>query len=169
MLRAHRRLWGRGSYVLVFDRAGSLYVSKRSLLKDVYPGMLDVVTSGVVCTGESYAETAVRELREELSFTGRDPEQLFTFRWVDASCRVWGAVFSARCDGLVTHADGEVADGWFIPLQEVNEKLAAAPERFTPVGRYILAAYNTYQRAQQRASAQPRRTRRKCTDRRLCA
>ena len=155
--------------MLVFDSAGSLYVTKRSSEKDVYPGLFDVVTSGVVCAGESYVQTAVRELHEELNFSGRDPEQLFNFRWVDASCRVWGAVFSARCDGPVRHADGEVADGSWLTLQEVNEKLAAAPEKFTPVGRYILEAYKIYQRAQQRASAQPPRTRRKCTDRRLCA
>ena len=157
--------------MLVFDRAGSLYVTKRSPRKDVYPGLFDVVTSGVVCAGESYAQTAVRELREELSFSGSAPEQLFTFRWVDASCRVWGAVFSARCDGPVVHADGEVADGAWLTLHEVNERLAAAPETFTPVGRYILAAYNTQQRAQQRASAQTSsgpRIRRKCTDRRFC-
>ena len=171
-LRANRRLWGRGSYVLVFDRAGALYVTKRSPRKDVYPGLFDVVTSGVVCAGESYAQTAERELREELSFSGRDPEQLFTFRWVDASCRVWGAVFSARADAPVVHADGEVADGAWLTLQDVSERLEAAPETFTPVGRYILAAYNTHIRAQQRASAQTcsgPRTRHKCSDWRLCA
>ena len=136
----------------------------------MYPGLLDVVTSGVVCAGESYAQTASRELQEELGFTPVcSPEQLFTFRWEDASCRVWGAVFTARCDGAVHHADGEVADGAWLTLQEVNERLAAAPEQFTPVGRYILAAYSTHQRAQQRASTQPSTRQRRCTARRLCA
>ena len=105
--------------MLVFDAAGSLYVTRRSARKDVYPGLLDVVTSGVVSAGESYAETAARELREELGFAGAAPEQLFTFRWVDASCRVWCAVFRARSEGAVRHADGEVASGEWLPMREV--------------------------------------------------
>ena len=158
-----RRLWGRGAYVLVFDAAGSLYVTTRSARKDVYPGLRDVVTSGVVSAGESYVDTATRELREELGFEGSEPEQLFAFRWVDASCRVWGAVFSARCDGPVRHADGEVAAGEWLPMREVTTRLAAEPGQFTPVGRYILAAYAAQQRARQRAVARPS-TQRRCKD-----
>lgn len=150
--------------MLVFDAAGSLYVTRRSARKDVYPGLLDVVTSGVVSAGESYEDTAARELREELSFTGSAPEQLFTFRWVDASCRVWGAVFSARCSGAIRHADGEVASGEWLSLREVTARLAAEPEQFTPVGRYILAAYATQQRAKRRAAAQASTQFRRCRD-----
>ena len=146
--------------MLVIDAAGSLYVTRRSPRKDVYPGLLDVVTSGVVSAGESYLQTAQRELHEELGFVGSTPEQLFTFKWVDASCRVWGAVFSARCDGPVRHADGEVASGEWLPLGEVTARLAAEPEQFTPVGRYILAAYAAQRRAKTRAATQPRATRR---------
>jgi hypothetical protein len=43
-----KRLLGRGSYVLVFNSAGQLFVSQRSLSKDCYPGCLDVTISGVV-------------------------------------------------------------------------------------------------------------------------
>lgn len=43
-----RRLLGRGSYVLVFNVAQQLFVSKRSHSKDCYPGCLDVTISGVV-------------------------------------------------------------------------------------------------------------------------
>lgn len=43
-----RRLLGRGSYVLVFNAAQQLFVSKRSHSKDCYPGCLDVTISGVV-------------------------------------------------------------------------------------------------------------------------
>lgn len=52
-----QRMLGRGSYVLLRDCAGRLFVSKRSERKDVYPGKLDVVISGVVCAGESYKQT----------------------------------------------------------------------------------------------------------------
>lgn len=150
--------------MLVFDAAGSLYVTRRSARKDVYPGLLDVVTSGVVSSGESYADTAVRELQEELNFAGSAPEQLFTFRWVDASCRVWGAVFSARCSGAIRHADGEVASGEWLPMREVTARLAAEPEQFTPVGRYILAAYATQQRAKWRAAQPSTQQFRRCKD-----
>ena len=84
--------------MLVFSADGeALYVTRRSTQKDVYPGRLDVVTSGVVAAGESYGATAARELREELSLGAaalHGPEPLLVFRWADASCRVWGAVFA---------------------------------------------------------------------------
>lgn len=43
-----KRLLGRGSYVLVFNTAGQLFVTQRSIKKDCYPGCLDVTISGVV-------------------------------------------------------------------------------------------------------------------------
>ncbi len=144
-------MWGRGAYVLLFNAQGLLYVTRRSASKDVYPGLLDVVTSGVVAAGESYEATAARELGEEVGVAGAalsGLSRLFVFRWTDASCRVWGAAFSARCDAAaVRHADGEVASGEWLPLHEVAAHAAAAPAAFTPVGLYVLAAYQQQLRA----------------------
>jgi isopentenyldiphosphate isomerase len=152
--------------VLLFNTGGELYVTRRSPRKDVYPSLCDVVTSGVVSAGESYEETAERELKEEVGIAvgpHAPLERLCTFRWTDAYCRVWGAAFRARCDAAdVTHADGEVTSGEWVALADVAARVAAAPNDFTPVGRYVLATFMQQQRAAQRATAARPPERRRC-------
>ena len=76
-LRA-RRLPHRCTYVLVFNTRGDIFLHLRTATKDVYPSHWDVAVGGVVAAGESFAEGANREVREEL---GRDisVEPLFPF------------------------------------------------------------------------------------------
>ena len=60
----------RASYILVFNRSGELFLQKRTMSKDIYPGFWDLAAGGVVLAGESYEESAKRELREELGVAG---------------------------------------------------------------------------------------------------
>jgi isopentenyldiphosphate isomerase len=60
------RLIHRSVQVLVFDSWGRLFLQRRSLHKDLFPGYLCASASGHVDAGESYAATAQREVREEL-------------------------------------------------------------------------------------------------------
>lgn len=110
--RADMRVKGlchRATYVFVFNSKGQLYVQERSLNKDIFPGMFDPATGGVVADGESYDETAVRELHEELGITKTALTSHFHFYFHDASCRVWGRVYSCRYDGPVQLQEDEVA------------------------------------------------------------
>ena len=59
-----RRLPHRSTYILVFNSQGELYVQKRTMSKDVFPGFYDVAAGGVVLTGETYEQGAERELEE---------------------------------------------------------------------------------------------------------
>lgn len=61
-----RSLIGRGTYILLFNSAGELCVHRRTLSKALYPGYWDVAAGGMVLATESYAESAARELEEEL-------------------------------------------------------------------------------------------------------
>src|SRR3989442_704060 len=56
----------RAVHVLVFNARGELFLQKRSMKKDCFPGAWDSSASGHLDTGESYDACAVRELREEL-------------------------------------------------------------------------------------------------------
>jgi len=53
-------------HVLVFDEQGRLLVQKRSMNKDVGPGLWDVSVGGHVIPGELPLEAAYREMKEEL-------------------------------------------------------------------------------------------------------
>src|SRR5271170_3191443 len=61
-----RGLLHRAVHVLVFASDGRVFLQKRSLTKDTFPGAWDSSASGHVDSGEDYDACAVRELREEL-------------------------------------------------------------------------------------------------------
>src|SRR5215475_15086358 len=69
----------RSTYILVFNSQGALYVQKRTMTKDVFPGYYDPASGGVVLAGESYEESARRELAEELGIQDVPLRPLFTF------------------------------------------------------------------------------------------
>lgn len=60
----------------VFDRAGSLYLQRRPLWKDIQPGRWDTAVGGHVDLGEDIAAALRREAAEELGLTDFEPEFL---------------------------------------------------------------------------------------------
>ena len=99
----------RATYVFVFNSKGQLHVQERSLNKDIFPGMFDPATGGVVAEGESYDQNAVRELHEELGIDKTALTPHFHFYFHENSCRVWGRVYSCRYDGPLALQEEEVA------------------------------------------------------------
>src|ERR1700722_17566559 len=68
----------RAVHVLVFNRRGEIFLQKRSMRKDTFPGAWDSSASGHLDSGESYDDCAVRELREEIGLQiARAPERIF--------------------------------------------------------------------------------------------
>jgi 8-oxo-dGTP pyrophosphatase MutT (NUDIX family) len=103
--RAEMRRLGlphRATYIFVFDAAGNLYVQHRTMTKDVYPGYWDLCAGGVVLAGESYEESAARELEEEMGIAGVELEPWFDFYFEDQGTRAWGRAFGCRYDGELT-------------------------------------------------------------------
>src|SRR5437870_4184219 len=68
----------RAIHVLIFNQRGEIFLQKRSITKDTFPGAWDSSASGHLDTGETYDACAVRELREELGVSLGGPlEKLF--------------------------------------------------------------------------------------------
>ncbi|GIX48842.1 MAG: NUDIX hydrolase [Candidatus Tectimicrobiota bacterium] len=134
-----RRLPHRSTYILVFNPCGELYVHRRTLTKDIFPGYYDPAVGGVVLAGESYEEGARRELAEEVGIRDVPLTWLFTFYFADAHTRVWGGAFSCVYDGPIVPQAEEIASGGFLPLPEVLALARTQP--FTPDGRYLLSRY----------------------------
>jgi isopentenyldiphosphate isomerase len=135
-----RGLIGRGTYILVFNSAGDLCVHRRTLSKAIYPGYWDVAAGGMVQAHESYAESAARELEEELGVSGvalRAHEQFF---FDQPGNRVWCAVFSAVWDGPLRLQPEEVLEARFIPVDEVmgeTEHKPYCPDSLAALKRYL--------------------------------
>lgn len=131
-----QRLIHRASYILVFNRRGELFLQKRSLTKDVYPGYWDVAAGGVVQAGESYLESAERELREELGVTGVKLKTLFDQYFEDKDNRVWGRIFSCTHEGPFTLQAEEIDCGRFVALPAIESLHQSEP--VTPDGMALL-------------------------------
>lgn len=118
-----KRLPHRSTYILVFNAQGDLYVHKRTMTKDVYPGYYDLAAGGVVLAGESYETSAGRELAEELGIRNVPLTWLFTFYYSDLHTRVWGGVFSCVYNGAIVLQEEEIESGAFMSLSNVTRRI----------------------------------------------
>ncbi len=133
------RLPHRSTYILVFNSEGALYVQKRTMQKDIFPGYFDPAAGGVVLRDESYDQCAARELQEELGIRDVPLDFLFHFRYADTGVQVWGAVYKCVHDGPMILQDEEIESGAFMQPAEVLRR--AQTEPFTPDGIYVLRRY----------------------------
>ncbi len=137
-----KRLPHRCVYLFVISHRGELFIHQRTATKDVYPWYWDVAVGGVLAAGESFEEGAKRELLEELGVRAA-LEPLFPFRYADERTAVQAMVYRVIHDGPFCLQPEEVACGEFVPVSELEKKIAAAP--FCPDG---LAAWREYRRDQ---------------------
>lgn len=131
-----QRLIHRASYILVFNKAGDLFVQKRTMTKDVYPGFYDVAAGGVVLAKESYEDAAERELSEELGIEGIQLKPCFDHYYEDENNRVWGRIFRCHHEGPFILQEEEIESGGFMKVKQVLD--SANRDLFTPDGIEIL-------------------------------
>lgn len=130
--------WHRAVHVLVVDASGRVFLQKRSMLKDLSPGLWDSSCSGHLDAGEDYDPAAVRELGEEIGVrVPTVPERWFRI----AACEqtgwefVW--VYGLRYDGPITIEPLEIQYGEWVAPGEVSARVAAKPEDFCPSFKLI--------------------------------
>ena len=129
----------RATYILVFNSRREIFIQKRTATKDIYPGYFCTATGGVVAAGESYEESAQRELAEELGVRDIPLATLFDFFFAEESNKVWGRAFSCVYDGEMVLQEEEIAYGAFHQVAEVFR--LAEREPFTPDCLYVLHRY----------------------------
>ncbi|MCF7689319.1 MAG: NUDIX domain-containing protein [Cephaloticoccus sp.] len=126
-------LWHRAVHVLVFNAAGQVFLQKRSMTKDMSPGLWDSSCSGHLDAGEDYDPAAQRELGEEL---GLD-ESVVPQRWlrVEACAETgWEFCWVYRLEhaGPFTLHPEEIARGEWLNPHEVTRQLTCTPTAFCP-------------------------------------
>jgi isopentenyldiphosphate isomerase len=132
----------RAVHVLVFNGRGELFLQKRSMAKDCFPGAWDSSASGHLDVGEDYDACAVREVREELGLElGGVPERLFR---LEASAGTgWEFVWVYRCEaeGPFRLQPEEIECGEWCGMDRLEEWLRARPEEFASAFRLVWAEY----------------------------
>ena len=135
-----RGLIGRGTYIMLFNSAGELCVHQRTFSKAIYPGFWDVAAGGMVGAGDSYAESAARELAEELGVSGVELTAHDHFYFEDTGNRLWCSAFSAVWDGPLKLQPEEVLQARFIPIEQVLLEIQQkpyCPDSLAALKRYL--------------------------------
>jgi 16S rRNA (adenine1518-N6/adenine1519-N6)-dimethyltransferase len=138
-----RKLLHRAVSIFVFDSRGRLLLQQRSAAKDEYPLCYTSSASGHVTAGETYDETAPRELAEELGLTS-PVERLAKFPAGPATANEFTVLYRTITDVPPRFDPDEIAGGAFYELVEIDEWLARAPEQFSPPFRIAFEWYRTH-------------------------
>ncbi|MBP9913173.1 MAG: NUDIX domain-containing protein [Opitutaceae bacterium] len=135
----HARGWRhRAVLVFVFNAAGEVFLQKRSMSKDVSPGLWTLSCSGHVDAGEDYDTAARRELSEELGWWRPQPPA----RWlrVEASVETdweFSWIYRMTAEGPFTLHPGEIETGEWTAIAALNRRMVAQPEIYCPGFRWI--------------------------------
>ena len=131
---------GRGTFILLFNSSGELCVHQRTMSKALYPGYWDVAAGGMVGVDETYAESAARELYEELGVSDVPLTAHERFYFDCPDNHLWCAVFSAVWDGPLHVQPEEVQQACFMPVAQdlrLSQTQPYCPDSLAALKRYL--------------------------------
>lgn len=108
----------------ITDLQGRLYLQKRSMTKDIAPGLWDTAVGGHVDFGETLEEAVRREAREELGLRLRvEPRFMYQYIWKSSRERELVTAFHVVYTGKLTPDHEEVDEGRFWTLEELKQNI----------------------------------------------
>ena len=121
----------RATHVLVFNARGQIFLQKRSMKKDCFPGVWDSSASGHLDAGEDYDAGAGRELREELGWQASNPpRRLFKIEARAETGQEFVWVYRCDAEGPFLLQEEEIEWGdWFTP-EAVTRWIVERPQDF---------------------------------------
>ena len=128
----HRKgVMHRAVHIFVFNSDGEIYIQRRSALKDRHPLKLDSSAAGHVDPGESYEQTAVRELEEELGITA-PVEQVLWVQACEQTDNEHVMLFRVRTNLEPVPNPEEVKWGGFMAPERLSALMQENPDDFVP-------------------------------------
>jgi isopentenyl-diphosphate delta-isomerase type 1 len=133
-----RGLLHRAVHVLVFDRQGRVFLQKRSMKKDMSPGLWDSSCSGHLDSGEDYDTAAQRELGEEIGLkVAQPPARWWRIDACEATAQEFCWVYRLEHDGPLVLDPDEIERGEWVAPAEVSANVAARPQDYCPAFKLI--------------------------------
>ncbi|MBS7648135.1 NUDIX domain-containing protein [Candidatus Bathyarchaeota archaeon] len=123
------RLIHRSVYVIVLNDRNEIFLQRRSMSKDLYPGCYACSATGHVDYGESYEDAARRELKEELGIEAVLKE-ICKFKCFSETEREISVLYFCKHNGPFRLNSEEISDGEFASIEKVKEALEREEKNF---------------------------------------
>lgn len=107
----------------ILDRNGRIFMQKRAMSKDSWPGRWDCSVGGHVAFGESIKEALYRESEEELKFLQYNPYFLGTYVYECETEKELVVTFAAVGNFTIDAVGEEVEEGRYWTKQEITHNL----------------------------------------------
>ncbi|MEP6667532.1 MAG: 16S rRNA (adenine(1518)-N(6)/adenine(1519)-N(6))-dimethyltransferase RsmA [Chthoniobacter sp.] len=126
----HRqKLLHRAVHIFVFNEHGDLFLQRRSRWKDTHPLRWDSSAAGHVNAGDIYADTAPREIEEELGVNAT-VEEIGALPPSQATGWEHVRLYRAQHDGPFRLNPAELDGGGFFTLEQIDRWTTARPQDF---------------------------------------
>jgi 16S rRNA (adenine1518-N6/adenine1519-N6)-dimethyltransferase len=135
-----RGLLHRAVHVFVFDSRGRLLVQRRSAFKDEFPLCYTSSASGHVSAGDTYDDTAPRELAEELGLSV-PLERLKKFAASPELAREHTVLYRTTTDEPPRPDPVEIDSVRWLTLDDVEQLLQREPASISPPFRVLFRWY----------------------------
>lgn len=146
-----KEAWANGYYtrnirVMLKDENGRVLSQKRSMKKDLFPGMWTFAAGGHVDEGETWEMAAARETEEEI---GVSPELKFmggfTFKRDEGNKKVRQIIriYEGAIDGSAQFdlGEDEVDEVAWYELNELKSMMQEIPDKFTPSFKEVITKF----------------------------
>lgn len=130
----------RAVHIFVINSKGQLFIQKRTMSKDLYPGAWDSSVGGNVGSGETYDYAAKRELKEEL---GIEVELELKHKLEASPDTGWEFVnfYICKYDGPINIDPEEIEEAHFFDIQQIREDMESGEKKFTPIFKTLFEWY----------------------------
>jgi len=130
----HRQnLRHRAVHVLMYNKTGEVFLQKRSMKKDNFPGTWDSSAAGHLDCGEDYDACALREVREELGYVmERAPKRIMKIDACDETGQEFVWLYRYESEGPFKLCPEELETGGWVSVEAVSRWIQAKPREFAP-------------------------------------
>jgi len=138
----NNQLIHRSVYIFLNNSKKGIFIQKRSIMKDLYPGYYTGSASGHVNFGETYDQAAFRELEEELGIKAH-LRRIGKFKCFSEIEKEISTVYLCNYDGDITINEDEISQGLFLNLKQIDEDIKRGKKKFALGFKLALNVYKS--------------------------